>query len=164
MKLTVLILASTLMFQSGCSLQGTDRSGQLNEAASIAGDLPFNPLQWKVVASSIDQQASVMSTLFGNDLALRHARSAPATAYPPGSILSLVTWSQREDPHWFGAKIPGPIKSIEFAIVDAGPDQNSSISYQLYEGPALIKNTSIDAGVAKVRIESMMGTRASVMP
>lgn len=30
-----------------------------------------------------------------------------------GSRLALVTWAQVEDPHWFGARIPGAFQSLE---------------------------------------------------
>jgi hypothetical protein len=38
-------------------------------------------------------------------------------SYPPGSVLALVTWAQREDPHWFGARIPDRPLSVEFVEV-----------------------------------------------
>jgi hypothetical protein len=31
----------------------------------------------------------------------------------------LVTWREREDPHWFGARIPGEMVSVEFVVVGA---------------------------------------------
>jgi len=34
--------------------------------------------------------------------------------YPEGAVLALVTWAQREDPHWFGARIPAAPQSVEF--------------------------------------------------
>ena len=39
-----------------------------------------------------------MYTLFGNDLAVQYAHTNPQHDYPAGSVLSLVTWSQQEDP------------------------------------------------------------------
>ena len=68
-----------------------------------------------------------MSTLYGNDVAVRYARMNPQQDYPAGSVLSLVTWVQREDGHWFGAKIPGPVKSVEFVTVTAGPNNHPRI-------------------------------------
>jgi hypothetical protein len=164
MKLTVLILGIALICQSACSLRGAVGSGQLNEEAALAANIPYNPLNWKVITTSIDRQAGAMSTLFGNDLAVRHARTASNMAYPQGSILSLVTWAQREDPHWFGAKIPGPIKTVEFAIVEFNSEHKPSVSYESYEGPELKRKTTVDAGLLKARIESITGRRASVMP
>jgi hypothetical protein len=35
----------------------------------------------------------------------------------------LVTWQQREDPHWFGARIPGQPLSAEFVEVGTGKDR-----------------------------------------
>jgi hypothetical protein len=53
------------------------------------------------------------------------------TAYPQGSVLALVTWQQRDDPHWFGARIPDVPLSIEFVHVMPGNKQ----VYQKFQGP-----------------------------
>jgi cytochrome P460 len=47
-----------------------------------------------------------------------HGSAPGPIAYTPGSVLALVTWMQREDPHWFGARIPAAPQSVEF--VQAG--------------------------------------------
>ncbi len=75
-----------------------------------------------------------MYTLFGNDLAVQYARSSARHDYPAGSVLSLVTWNQQEDPRWFGGKIPAAPKSVEFVAVATTPDNKPVFSYQFYEG------------------------------
>ena len=45
------------------------------------------------------------------------AAARAGVAYPAGAVLGLVTWRQREDPHWFGARIPGSVVSVEFVEV-----------------------------------------------
>lgn len=45
--------------------------------------------------------------VIGNDLAVEYARSHSQQGYPAGSVISLVTWTQREDPRWFGKGQPG---------------------------------------------------------
>lgn len=72
-------------------------TASINERADLTGNLPANPLQWKVITSFIDKPASTMSILYGNDVAARYARQNPEQEYPPGSVLSLVTWTQQED-------------------------------------------------------------------
>lgn len=59
----------------------------------------------------VDPDAHTMSMLYGNGVVMQsvYARgntSASAPVYSPGSVLALVTWVQRDDPHWFGARIP----------------------------------------------------------
>jgi mono/diheme cytochrome c family protein len=76
----------------------------------LAGTLPRNPLGWNAIASSIDHQASTMSTLYGNEAAVRYARADSRREYPVGSAIALVTWAERADPRWFGARIPGQVK------------------------------------------------------
>jgi hypothetical protein len=82
----------------------------------------------------IDQSDSTMATLFGNDFAVEYARSHSQQGYPAGSVISLVTWTQREDPRWFGANIRNRIKSVELVTVSAQPNEPPSYSYEEYEG------------------------------
>jgi hypothetical protein len=71
-----------------------------------------------------------MATPNGKDIALkslnlRSTDGATAPSYTPGAVLALVTWAQRDDPHWFGARIPDAPQSIEFVQVGAEGGRNS---------------------------------------
>jgi hypothetical protein len=66
-----------------------------------------------VITSIFDRRVSTMSTLYGNRVALEHARGSATPSYPPGSVLWLVSWSMQEDAHWFGGRIPDQVKSTE---------------------------------------------------
>jgi hypothetical protein len=134
----------------------------INQPASLTGQLPWNPFQWKVITSLTDNRTSTMSTLYGNDFAVRFARSGGGD-YPPGSVISLVTWTKLDDDRWFGARIPGQVKSVEFVMVSAGANNQSSYSYEKYEGSPLIR-TSVDDRSPIVRAEYLLSRRASVMP
>jgi Haem-binding domain/Cytochrome P460 len=83
-------------------------------------------LGWNVITLYVDPKAHTMSVLFGNPQAIGavHARTASPTTpqYPAGAVLALVTWVQREDPHWFGARIPDSPQSVEFVQI-AAPSQ-----------------------------------------
>jgi hypothetical protein len=83
--------------------------------------LPSNPTQWGVIASSIDESSASISTLYGNGAALQYARSNSRHDYPPGAELSIVTWTMQEDGHWFGGRIPQQVKSIEYVATDEQP-------------------------------------------
>jgi hypothetical protein len=104
-----------------------------------------------------------MSTLYGNDLAVEHARTNPQGAYPAGAILSLVTWHQQDDAHWFGGRIPGAVQSVEYVTALAPEGGQPSYAYDRYEGAPLAKVSSDSAGV-QARIEAIVSQRASVMP
>jgi hypothetical protein len=104
-----------------------------------------------------------MATLYGNDIAVRHARGNLQDRYPQGSTLSLITWSQQADGHWFGARIPALVKSVEFVSVDSGSLQPPSLSYLEFKGSPLRKVAS-PAGAADDRIAYILGQRASAMP
>jgi hypothetical protein len=139
-------------------------SSSINESASFTASLPWNPLQWKVIASTVDKQASSMSTLYGNDAAVRYARSHSQQDYPAGSVLSLVTWTEREDSRWFGARIPGPVKSVEFLTVAAGAGNQPAYSYESYEGLSLHKASSSVGRSPGSRADYLLSVRAAVMP
>lgn len=108
-----------------------------NRAAALPATLPWQPLRWTPITMFVDRTAHTMSTLYGNEVAASslQPRSAfpNAPAYRQGAILALVTWAQREDPHWFGARIPDSPASVEFVAVDA---QGRS-SYRRFDGPGL---------------------------
>jgi hypothetical protein len=148
----------------GCTGDEPRITATINESASLIGELPANPLQWKVVTSEINKEKSTMSTLYGNDVAVRYARANSQQDYPNGSVLSLVTWTQREDGRWFGAKIPDRVKSVEFVFVEAAGDGRPLYSYQEYEGTPL-KRSSVQEGPSpNERAAYLLSQRAAVVP
>jgi hypothetical protein len=118
----------------------------------------------KLITSLVDKRNKTMSTLYGNDIAVKAARGGLKTTYPSGSILSLITWHQKEDSHWFGANIPGPVCSVEQWVFGPGPISGSSPSYAVYEGLPLRKSGGRDTGTVRTRTAWIMDQRASVMP
>ncbi|MBN9384001.1 MAG: heme-binding domain-containing protein [Chitinophagaceae bacterium] len=97
--------------------------------------MPVEVRDEKVITSRIDKSKGTMSTLYGNDIAVAAARKG--IAYPAHSVLTLVTWRQKEDEHWYGANIPASIQSVETVKYGIDPED---------------------------RWKYMTGLRASVMP
>jgi hypothetical protein len=156
---TLCLLGVAVAGLAGCSEQTNPRvATRLNEDAALRGALPSNPLQGKVITSWIDKRGSTMSTLFGNDVAVQYARTNGAMTYPAGSVLSVVTWGQQEDPRWFGGKIPQTPKSVEFVTV------GGTYSYQRYEGSPLKQVASEDTATPNDRAAYLLAQRAAVMP
>jgi hypothetical protein len=94
----------------------------VNNGAILPQSVPYQPLAWNAITMYVDPHVHTMATLYGNDEAMQTARphgsrSGRSPAYPPGAVLALVTWAQRDDPHWFGARIPDAPQSIEFVQV-----------------------------------------------
>jgi hypothetical protein len=162
---TISILSAVLSLSIlGCSAGNVRVATKVNEGASLAGELPSNPLQGKVITSWVDPKASTMSTLFGNDVAVQYARTNAKAAYPTGSVVSLVTWNQEEDARWFGGRIPASPRSVEFVRVGAAPDHRASYSYERFEG-APLKKVATEEGVApNERAAYLLSQRAAVMP
>jgi hypothetical protein len=149
---------------SGCADKKINR---YNEEASLSDTLSFHPLEWKVISSYVNRDHNTMSTLYGNDTAVLYARQG--MAYPAGSAIALVTWSQREDPHWHGARIPGALQSIEQVLFTTrggtGPEQGKvQFLYEKYEGKPLRKIVPDSSENVNNRIAYLVSQRASVMP
>ncbi|HEV3326106.1 MAG TPA: cytochrome P460 family protein, partial [Puia sp.] len=126
-------------------------------AASPADSFAGHPMTGKVITSFADPRLGTMSTLYGNDVAVKSARSGQA--YPAGAVVTLVTWSQRQDPHWFGGRIPDSLKSIERVSfkVDGTPE------YKCWQDG---RSAAIQPllGANALRIAYITGRKASVMP
>jgi hypothetical protein len=152
----------------GCSGDEPKISAEMNQSASLTGELvavlPANPLQWRVITSEIDKPNSTMSTLYGNDFAVQYARTNSQHDYPAGSVLSLVTWTQREDSRWYSAIIPDRVKSVEFVTVGTAPDGRRTYSYEAFGG-ARLKQTSMEEGATpNERATYLLSQRAAVFP
>jgi hypothetical protein len=102
-----------------------------NAAVALPASLPYQPLGWGAITMYVDTQKQAVALLYGNDAAMQSVRAgraatvgAKATAYPAGAVLALVTWAERDDPHWFGGRIPDSLESVEFVVVgaDGKPD------------------------------------------
>jgi Cytochrome P460 len=163
-RTTYLLIAILCLSSHGCTSRRTGAAELVNHKASLRGGLPFNPLQWRVISSSVDTRDSTVSVLYGNDIAVRHARTDARRPYPAGSVISLVTWAQEEDPHWFGAKTPGEVKSVEFVTAEESPGLTPAYSYQIFEGAALERTAAEDVSNPDLRISDLLGRRALVMP
>ena len=148
----------------GCSNDTPQFKATINQTASLTGELPADPLQGRVISSSINRTDSTLSTLYGNDVAVNYARSHAQHDYPNGSVLSLVTWKERDDDRWFGAKMPDQPKSVEFVFVAATLDGHTSYSYQKFEGSPLKKVVSQDGAMPNEPALALLSQRASVLP
>lgn len=116
-----------------------------HRAATLPANLPYQPLEWHAITMYVDPENHTMATLYGNDTAMLaiHARTAgtygmaSAPMYPPGAVLALVSWRQREDPHWFGARIPDVPLSVEFVESLAGGQGDR---YRRFAGSGLMED------------------------
>jgi hypothetical protein len=156
-----LLGAVMVMGLVGCSNETNPRVvTRLNQDAALTGEMPSNPLQGKVITSWVNKHDATMSTLLGNDIAVQYARTNAEMMYPVGAVLSAVTWSEQEDPRWFGGNIPQRPRAVEFVSV-TGP---GAYSYQRYEGSPLKKVADVEGNDPKDRVAYLMAQRAAVMP
>ncbi len=124
-----------------------------NHAAGLPASLPYQPLAWNAITMYVDPTNRTTATLYGNDVAMQAVRSRSGSlVYPAGSVLALVTWAQREDPHWFGAKIPDRPQAVEFVQVAAMGPQSL---YRRFAGEAFLEDASADGAKRTEFIENL---------
>lgn len=135
-----------------------------NETAAISSvdSFPKIILKWKVLTSSINKKNATMSTLYGNDWAFNYSKQNQGSFYPVGARIALVTWLQQADKHWFGANIPGKIKTIEIIAFENKAGKRVE-TYLKYEGQPLIPSKT-DAAFNIKRINFILNQRIALIP
>jgi hypothetical protein len=138
-----------------------------NAAAALPASLPYQPWHWSAITMYVDPKARTMATLYGNDEAMQAVRVSRAPTddaskipYAAGAVLALVTWVQRDDPHWFGARIPDVPQSVEFVQVATGGQQNT---YRRFAGTGLTEDTG-GPGIAAQRTGFILGLAPARLP
>lgn len=133
-----------------------------DHAAALPKTLPYNPLGWSAITMYVDPKNHTIATLYGNDVAMQavHPRTASVPTYTTGAVLALVTWMQRDDPHWFGARIPDVPQSVEFVQVAGAGGTNK---YRDFAGSGLAESPE-PANVAAQRIAFMLGLAPARLP
>jgi len=110
-----------------------------NAAAALPASLPYQPLGWSGITMYVNPKSHTTATLYGNDAAMQAVQTrgtgpVGGPVYPAGAVLALFTWGQRDDPHWFGARIPDRPQSVEIVQVAGG---GAPPVYQRWNGPGL---------------------------
>ncbi|MDR3025049.1 hypothetical protein [Chryseobacterium sp.] len=146
------------VFVMSCSVK--QEYEPVNENASLPENFDFNAMNLKVVTSSINHKEQTMMTLYGTDSAIDELEDYPEKSNNKERILALITWSQKEDPYWYGAKIPDHLLSVEVIKSGLPFSDNSNIQYQKYEGKELKKVNADGAD----RIRTILSMKPSIMP
>ena len=133
-----------------------------NAAAYLPTTLPWSPLAWRAMTMFVDPKTHTTATLYGNDAAMQvlEREGAPRPSYPSGSVLALVTWAQRDDPHWFGGRIPETPLMVEFVQMSYG---GSADVYRVFEGRTFVE-THKGAGDAAQRTSFILNLKPALLP
>jgi len=152
MSVTACVVGACLLGAAGCRKK-PEASDLYNDAAKVDAGLPYPVLQWRALTTSVDRGLGTTSTLFGNDAAVNAARAGQA--YPAGAVVGLVTWRQKEDPHWFGGRMPDAPVSVEFVEYGAGQVP----AYRHFAGSPMVEQADSGGGARIVAIEAMKPVR-----
>jgi hypothetical protein len=134
-----------------------------NAAASLPASLPWQPLGWRAITMYVDPKTLTTATLFGNDAAMQavargDAMSERTPSYPLGAVLALVSWAQRDDPHWFGGRIPNTPLAVEYVQVSSNTD-----AYRTFEGTGLVEE-HLDPKSAAQRTNFILSLKRAPLP
>jgi hypothetical protein len=141
------------------------REGAVNNKAAELPNLPYQPLGWGPIMMYVEPKTHTTATLYGNDAAVRAVTTAPrgegkAPAYPTGAVLALVTWTQRDDPHWFGGRIPDAPESVEFVQIATAGQRNQ---YRRFAGQNLGEERPTESA-AELRTSFVLGLSPARLP
>ena len=144
-----------------------DRTEIVNNVASVLpSNLPYQPRDWNAITMYVDPKSHTTATLYGNEAAMSKVRprgsmskGLQGPAYGDGSVLALVTWVQRDDPHWFGGRIPNQVRSVEFVQVNS----TGAKAYSRFDGAGQPKDRVLAVTEAE-RTAFMLGLSPASMP
>ncbi|HVU45378.1 MAG TPA: cytochrome P460 family protein [Terracidiphilus sp.] len=114
----------------------------VNSRAASFGQTPL-PLTWRPMTLFVDRKARTISVLFGKN-----------------GVLALVTWNERDDPHWFGARIPDQPVSLE--TMEVAPDGEAG-SYRRFNSAGQLEDALPNAFVAQ-RTAFLLGLAPAQLP
>lgn len=132
------LVLATFLFSFFLSCQHP-RFENRNEWASFPTSFDFDELNVKAIAVLANPTKGTTSILFGNEQASHELKTMELTNND--KKLVLVTWKQGDDPHWFGAKIPGDLLTVEVLQTTTSFENINEVAYKLYQGKELILNT-----------------------
>lgn len=142
---------------SSCE-HATNADQLINNKASLPESFKLSEMHQKVITSLINHRDSTMSTLYGNEQAGKMLSKA-VQANDTDPEFTLVTWHQQEDPHWFGALIPGDLLSVETVHTNTAGNKST---YQKYNGKNLVKVT--DTAGQSSRIRFILAQNSAIIP
>lgn len=160
MKQIIILLSAFVVLFSACS-SDHQKNSLINEEASIPRSIAFSIAGLKMMTSFIDRRSGSMSVLYANQLAMDNAakkNAGPTT----GERLVLVTWKQKIDSNWFGARVPGHLHSVELVTTRIEGTAALTTAYQIYVEGNLITRPAPQ--YSKERTKFVLDQLPSIFP
>jgi len=157
-RISIVFMCAFTLFQS-CK-HTTEPDQLINNKASLPASFKLSELHQKVITSFINKNDRTTSILYGNEKAWLAANTGRQSE-TPGESFTLVTWRQQDDPHWFGARIPGDLLSAE-TLTFTGQNTAPAYDYQKFSGKELAKVADTTGRTA--RITFILSQKTSVVP
>jgi hypothetical protein len=160
MKLFIILLLAGTFLLAACS-RDQKKNSLINDEASLPESLQLSTAGLKTMAFFIDKKSGSMSVLYANQLAINNAGKKNA-GLSDGERMALVTWKQKSDSSWFGARVPGKLRSVE--LINTGIDSTAGLTthYKIYVEGKLWPNPG--AKYSKDRVAFILHQLPFVMP
>ncbi|MDR3680618.1 MAG: hypothetical protein P4L41_11690 [Flavipsychrobacter sp.] len=158
MKNVVWILLAASFTIAACNHD--DKVSLINDQAALPATFKFDTLGLKVMASFANKKYGTMSVLYANGEGISNAIKGDKK-HSAGEVRALVTWGQQDDPSWFGARIPGSLKSVELVKISTNTT-GLITAYAKYSGKNLL--AAPDTLGQEARIKYILDQQPSIMP
>ncbi len=147
------LVTAVCLLAVGCKAAKVPTAEDLfNDEAKVGRVSPAD-YGWVPLTVNVDRGAGTTSILFGSPEAVKAVRDGQP--YEENAALKLVTWRQREDPHWFGGRIPGEVLSVEVVWHGYG-----GRGYSRLEGKPLVEVSREDTA----RADAIVAMKAVRLP
>ena len=162
---------SMFILLAGCQSDDAVLKKELfNESAALTkvGGQPGTtlPLDWHMITMMLDKKRQETAVLYGNDIAFEYAKSPKSLEkdYPVHAKLALVTWLEKPDIHWFGANIPGTVRSVEEVVIERNEKGENVPVYSKYVGQELVQPKNADSLLVAKNINFILQLRRPYLP
>jgi hypothetical protein len=130
----------------------------LNNEASLPDILVNKVSGLQVLNSSINNKKHTTALLYGNQKTIQRIKRK-STSLEKGEKMVWITWNQKSDPNWFGALIPGKLRSLEILEF---PTEKDNPQYQKFEGnPIQLKKDTLGN---QHRIKILLQQKMAILP
>lgn len=156
-----IILFLLILLFSSVACQQTPRN--INEASSLPANFGIEMANLQTINSIIQPKLGTSSILYGNKNALELLTN-PHLSIKGEKVLVLITWQQRDDPRWFGAKSLSDFMTAEVLKTEDDFSQIDKIIYQIIEEESTAEKTIKSESNIGQRIEFITSIRPAIMP
>lgn len=144
------LLTGLMLISNGCTPAA-------NKKVTIRAP-EFNSGKLKVVTTYVNEKLNIMSTLYGNEPAIKYSRKEKPQ-HVAGEVFKLVTFEQQDHEFWYGSKINGALLQVETVRTEQRKDGMIPVYTIKYYGKSKPEQQD-----KNVRIKFILEQKPSLFP